>query len=75
MPTGVVKFFNANKGYGFIKPDDGGSDVFVHASERAGLSTLAEGMRLGFDPTRERAGRRRDTYGSFKPKRRGVNAR
>jgi CspA family cold shock protein len=46
-----VKFFNANKGYGFIKPDDGGSDVFVHASdvERAGLHQLAEGMRLGFD--------------------------
>ena len=51
MATGVVKFFNTDKGYGFIKPDEGGQDVFVHAREveRAGLSTLAEGMRLGFD--------------------------
>jgi CspA family cold shock protein len=46
-----VKYFKAEKGYGFIRPDEGSSDVFVHASdvERAGMSTLAEGMRLGFE--------------------------
>lgn len=51
MPTAVVKFFKADKGYGFIKPDDGGQDVFVHAkdAERAGLPQLVEGMRLGYD--------------------------
>ena len=51
VPTGVLKFFKADKGYGFIKPDDGGPDVFVHAvdAERAGLMQLAEGMRLGFE--------------------------
>ena len=45
--TGTVKFFNAERGYGFIKPDDGGRDVFVHvtAVERAGLKDLAEGQR------------------------------
>ena len=51
MATGVVKFFNETKGYGFIKPDEGDQDVFVHAKdvERAGLPQLREGMRLGFD--------------------------
>jgi CspA family cold shock protein len=51
VPTGTVKFFNANKGYGFIKPDDGGSDVFVHARDlqSAGVPQLVEGMRVGFD--------------------------
>ena len=51
MATGAVKFFNEAKGYGFIKPDDGGPDVFVHAkdAERAGIPPLLEGMRLGFD--------------------------
>ncbi|MBR0698111.1 cold-shock protein [Bradyrhizobium lablabi] len=49
--TGTVKFFNRERGYGFIKPDDGGRDVFVHiaAVERAGLKDLAEGQRITFD--------------------------
>jgi cold shock protein len=51
MPTGTVKFFNAQKGYGFIAPEGGDSDVFVHISavEQAGLKTLHEGQRLSFD--------------------------
>ena len=51
MPTGTVKFFNSNKGFGFIQPDDGGTDVFVHISavERAGMYTIAEGQKLSFD--------------------------
>jgi len=51
VPNGTVKFFNTEKGYGLIKTEEGGPDVFVHASdvERAGLSMLVEGMRLGFD--------------------------
>ena len=51
MPTGTVKFFNAQKGYGFIAPESGDSDVFVHISavEQAGLSTLAEGQNVSFD--------------------------
>jgi len=51
MPTGTVKFYNAAKGYGFIQPDDGGKDVFVHATalERAGLHALDEGQRVSFD--------------------------
>ncbi len=49
--TGTVKFFNGERGYGFIKPDDGGRDVFVHitAVECAGLKELAEGQRITFD--------------------------
>ena len=49
--TGTVKFFNATKGFGFISPEGGGKDVFVHVSavERAGLRTLAEGQRVNFD--------------------------
>jgi CspA family cold shock protein len=51
MTTGVVKWFNGQKGYGFIQPDDGGKDVFVHISavERAGLHNLAEGQKISFE--------------------------
>lgn len=51
MATGVVKWFNPTKGYGFIQPDQGGSDVFVHVSavERAGLTGLNEGQKLSYD--------------------------
>ena len=56
MPTGKVKWFNEQKGYGFIQADNGGPDVFVHISavQRAGLSTLNEGERVNFDIARER---------------------
>jgi len=51
MQTGTVKWFNAQKGFGFIQPDNGGSDVFVHISavERAGMSSLNEGQKVSFD--------------------------
>ena len=51
MTTGVVKFYNPDKGYGFVKPDDGGPDVFVHVSalEQAGIHNLPEGARVSFD--------------------------
>jgi CspA family cold shock protein len=51
MATGTVKWFNPNKGFGFIQPDDKGSDVFVHIStlERAGLATLNEGQRVSYE--------------------------
>ena len=51
MAMGTVKWFNPTKGYGFIQPDSGGRDVFVHISavERAGLSSLAEGAKVSFD--------------------------
>ena len=54
MNTGVVKFYNTQKGYGFIQPDNGGKDVFVHATalERAGIPALNEGQKVSFD-TRE----------------------
>jgi CspA family cold shock protein len=51
VSTGIVKFFNTQKGYGFIAPEGGGGDVFVHISavERAGMTTLNEGMRVNFE--------------------------
>lgn len=51
MATGKVKWFNATKGFGFIEPDDGGKDVFVHISavERAGASTLTDGQKVSFE--------------------------
>ncbi len=51
MTQGIVKFYNANRGYGFIQPADGGNDVFVHATalERAGITNLVEGQNVKFD--------------------------
>lgn len=59
MATGTVKWFNATKGFGFIAPDDGGKDVFLHVSalERAGLRSVQEGQKLSFDLARGRDGR------------------
>lgn len=56
MATGTVKWFNAQKGFGFIQPDDGGSDAFVHISavERAGMGDLREGQKLGFELVSDR---------------------
>ena len=55
MTTGTVKWFNATKGFGFIQPEDGGNDVFVHISavERAGLGSLHEGQKIGFELERD----------------------
>ncbi len=60
MITGTVKFFNSTKGFGFIKPDNGGTDVFVHISavERSGLRTIVEGQKLSFEIVKnERSGK------------------
>jgi CspA family cold shock protein len=56
MATGTVKFFNTQKGYGFIQPDDGSKDVFVHitAVERAGMRTLNEGQKISYEIVTER---------------------
>jgi CspA family cold shock protein len=56
MPNGTVKWFNTTKGYGFIQPEDGGKDVFVHISavERAGLNGLNEGQTVSYELTDER---------------------
>ena len=59
MATGTVKFFNENKGYGFIQPDEGGQDAFVHitAVERAGFRTLTQNQRVSYDLEQDRRGK------------------
>lgn len=59
MAVGTVKFFDMNKGFGFISPEQGGKDVFVHISsvERSGLKGLTDGQKVGFDLERDRQGR------------------
>ncbi len=59
MTIGTVKFFNTTKGFGFISPDDGGKDAFVHISavERAGMSTLVEGQKVSYELEAGRDGR------------------
>ena len=56
MAVGTVKFFNSQKGFGFIRPDDGGQDVFVHVSavQRAGMQSLVEGQKLSYEVVTER---------------------
>ena len=59
MPTGTVKWFNATKGYGFIGPETGGKDIFVHISavQKAGLRSLSEGQKVGFEVEQQQNGR------------------
>lgn len=56
MATGTVKWFNTTKGYGFVQPDDGGADVFIHISavERAGLRSLNEGQKVSYELEQDR---------------------
>jgi CspA family cold shock protein len=66
MATGTVKFFNTTKGYGFIQPDNGGKDVFVHvtAVQQAGMDTLSEGQKVQFEEVTERG---KTAAGNLKP--------
>jgi len=59
MASGTVKWFNSQKGFGFIEPDEGGKDVFVHISavERAGLTTLNDGQKISYEMEADRQGR------------------
>ena len=59
MPIGTVKFFNVDKGYGFIAPEDGGGDAFVHISsvERSGMSTLHQNQRVSYELEQDRRGK------------------
>ena len=59
MPTGVVKWFNVTKGYGFIEPEDGGKDIFVHitAVQRSGMEGLTEGQKVSYELEEGRNGR------------------
>jgi CspA family cold shock protein len=59
MPIGTVKFFNSDKGYGFIQPEDGGNDAFVHitAVERAGMATLNKDQRVSYELEEDRRGK------------------
>ncbi len=59
MPTGTVKWFNTTKGFGFIQPDDGGKDVFVHISavEAAGMTSLADDQKISYEMVEGRDGR------------------
>ena len=59
MPVGKVKFFNAQKGYGFIQPEDGGQDAFVHISavERAGMRTLTQDQKVSYDLEQDQRGK------------------
>jgi CspA family cold shock protein len=59
MPIGTVKFFNAQKGYGFIQPEDGGQDAFVHISavERAGMSTLNQDQKVSYELQQDQRGK------------------
>ena len=59
MPTGIVKFFNADKGYGFIQPEGGGNDAFVHISavEKAGMRTLVQDQRVSYELEQDNRGK------------------
>jgi CspA family cold shock protein len=66
MPIGTVKFFNTQRGFGFIQPSDGGKDVFVHISavEKAGMGSLVEGQKVSYEIVTERG---KQAAGNLKP--------